>query len=85
VDIRPEAQNTKDTICKTHETQKEGRPSVQTWIFLRRGNKIPMEGVRDKERNIDHPDTAPPVDPFHKQPLNPDTIVDFNKSLLTGT
>jgi hypothetical protein len=26
VDISPEAQNTQDTICKTYETQKEGRP-----------------------------------------------------------
>ena len=25
-DISPEAQNTQDTICKTHETQEEGRP-----------------------------------------------------------
>jgi hypothetical protein len=26
VDISPEAQNTQDTICKTHEAQEEGRP-----------------------------------------------------------
>jgi hypothetical protein len=25
VDISPESQNTQDTICKTHETQEEGR------------------------------------------------------------
>jgi hypothetical protein len=31
----------------------------------------------------DHPETAPPVDSSHKQPPNPDTIVDA-KSLLTG-
>jgi hypothetical protein len=26
VDIIPEAQNTQETICKTHETQEEGKP-----------------------------------------------------------
>ena len=29
----------------------------------------------------DHQETNPPRDPFHKQPLNPDTIADANKSL----
>jgi hypothetical protein len=47
VGISPEAQNTQDTICKTHETHEEGRPNVDTSIFLRRGNKIPMEGVTE--------------------------------------
>jgi hypothetical protein len=32
----------------------------------------------------DHPETAPLGDPSHKQPPNPDTIADANKSLLTG-
>ena len=46
-----------------------------------------MEGVRETEcsrdwRN-DHPETALPGDPSHKQPPKPDTIVDANKSLLT--
>jgi hypothetical protein len=41
VDISPEAQNTQDTICKTHETQED--QSVDTLILLRRGNKISME------------------------------------------
>jgi hypothetical protein len=27
VDFSPEAQNTQDTICKTHKTQEEGRPN----------------------------------------------------------
>jgi hypothetical protein len=31
-----------------------------------------------------HPETIPPGDPSHKQPPKPDTIVDANKSLLTG-
>jgi hypothetical protein len=29
-------------------------------------------------------ETAPPGDPSHKQPPNPDTIADANKSLLKG-
>jgi hypothetical protein len=32
----------------------------------------------------DHPLTVPPGDPSHIQPSNPDTIVDANKSLVTG-
>jgi hypothetical protein len=48
-----------------------------------------MEGVTETkyesetERN-DHPETAPPGDPPHKQPPKSDTIVDANKSLMTG-
>jgi hypothetical protein len=52
------------------------------------GNKIPMEGVTETKfraetegRTIQRP---PHRDPFHKQPPNPDTIVDANKILLTG-
>jgi hypothetical protein len=49
VDISPEAWNTQDTIHKPHETQEEEEDqSVDTMILLRRGNKVPMEGVRDK-------------------------------------
>jgi hypothetical protein len=48
VDISLEAQNAQDTICKTHESQEEGTiQSVDTSFFLRRGNKIPMEGVTE--------------------------------------
>jgi hypothetical protein len=48
VDISPEAQTTQDTVCKTNETQEEGRPkSVDTSVLLRRGNKIPVEGVTE--------------------------------------
>jgi hypothetical protein len=32
----------------------------------------------------DHPETAPPEDPSHKQPPNPDIMADANRSLLTG-
>jgi hypothetical protein len=42
---KPEAQNTRDTICKTHETQEEGRSKCGYMILLRRGSKTPMEGV----------------------------------------
>ena len=31
------------------------------------------------------PGTDPPGDPSHTQPPKPDTIVDSDKSLLTGT
>ena len=62
--------------------------SVDTSILLRRGNKIPMEGITEtvwsKDWRHNHPETAPPRDPSHIQPSNPDTIVDVNKSLLTG-
>ena len=36
-----------DTVCKTHETQEEGRPSVGSSFLLKMGNKIPMEGVKE--------------------------------------
>jgi hypothetical protein len=32
----------------------------------------------------DHPETAPPGVPSHKQPPNPETIAYTNKILLTG-
>jgi hypothetical protein len=47
VDINPKAGSTQDTICKTHETQEEEDQSVDTYILLRRGNKIPVEGVTE--------------------------------------
>jgi hypothetical protein len=60
-------------------------------ILLRRGNKIPMEGVTETKFRVEtegttiHTETAPLGDPSHKQPPNPDTMADANKSLLTGT
>jgi hypothetical protein len=33
---------------------------------------------------MDHPETAPPEDPSHKQPPNPDDIAYANKIVLTG-
>jgi hypothetical protein len=69
--------------------KKKEDQSVATLILLRRENKIPMEGVTDTKfgaetERKDHPETARPGDPFHKQPSNPDTIVDANKILLAG-
>jgi hypothetical protein len=45
MDISPEAQNTQDTICKAHKLKKKEYQSVDTSIFLRRGNKIAMEVI----------------------------------------
>jgi hypothetical protein len=47
VDISPEAKNSQDTICKTHETQEEGRPKYGYVNPSKRGNMIPMEGVTE--------------------------------------
>jgi hypothetical protein len=51
-------------------------------------NKISMEGVAETkfraEMRKDHLETAPPGDPCHIQPPNPDTIAYANKILLTG-
>jgi hypothetical protein len=60
---------------------------VDTSVLLRRGNKIPTEGVtkfRAKTEGMTIQRLPLPRDPSHKKPLNPDTIVDANKSLLTG-
>jgi hypothetical protein len=40
--------------------------------------------VQNRDFRYDHPETAQPGDPSHKQPPNPDNIADANKSLLTG-
>jgi hypothetical protein len=37
----------KETICKTHEIQEEGRQNVDTLPLLRIGNKTPIEGVTE--------------------------------------
>jgi hypothetical protein len=37
----------KNTIHKRYETQEKGRPKYGYFIFLRRGSKIPMEGVTE--------------------------------------
>jgi hypothetical protein len=53
------------------------------------GNKILMEGVTETKCEAETEGMTierlpPPGDLSHKQPPNPDTIVDANKSLLTG-
>ena len=59
------------------------------WSFLEGGTKYPWkESYTDKvwsrDWRNDHPETAPPGNQSHKQPPNPDTMADANKSLLTG-
>jgi hypothetical protein len=66
--------------------KKKEDQSVDTSYLLRRGNKLPMEGVTETKlgAEMDHPETAPPGDPSHIQPPNPDTIAFASKILLTG-
>jgi hypothetical protein len=47
VDISPEAWNTQDTIEKHLKFKQKEDQSVETSLFLRRENKIPMEGVTE--------------------------------------
>jgi hypothetical protein len=66
--------------------KKEGQ-SVDTSILHRRGNKVPIDEVTETKfraetegrtiQRVPHLGIPP-------TPLNPDTIVDANKSLLTG-
>ena len=55
--------------------KKKEDQSMDTSFLLRMGSKIPMEVVAE---------IAPPGDPSHKQPPNPDTIAHARKILLTG-
>jgi hypothetical protein len=54
------------------------------------GNKIPKEGVTETkfraemEGRPSRDGSAPPRDPSHKQPPNPDTIAYASKILLIG-
>ena len=49
-----------------------------------------MEGVTETKFRVEtegttiHTETAPLGDPSHKQPPNPDTMADANKSLQSG-
>jgi hypothetical protein len=54
------------------------------WYFSKKENWEPIKKVYAWDGRNDNPETAPPGDPSHKQPPNPDTIVDANKNLLTG-
>ena len=56
-------------------------------ILLRRWNKIPMEGVTETMFGAETEGTTIQRLPdlvIHKQPPNPDTMADANKSLMTG-
>ena len=46
---------------------------------------MPKERVKEIKCGAENedPETAPPGDPYHIQPPNPDTIVDANTCLLT--
>jgi hypothetical protein len=61
------------------------------WILLllRRGNKIPMEGVTEKKCEVETGEMIVQIlthlrDPSHIQLPNPDTVVGANQCLLTG-
>jgi hypothetical protein len=69
--------------------KRKEEQSVYTSILLRMGNKITMEGAAETKFIAETEGitsrNCPPGVTSHKQPPNPDTIVDANKSLLTGT
>jgi hypothetical protein len=69
--------------------KKKGDQSVDTSVLLRRGNKIPMEGVTETKCGTETEGKAiqrlPYLgDPSHIHSPNPDNIVDAKKCLLTG-
>jgi hypothetical protein len=64
--------------------KKKEDQSVNTSILLRRGNKIPVEGVTETKCEADTEGMTPLGDPSHIQPPISDTIVDAYNSLLTG-
>jgi hypothetical protein len=57
--------------------------SVDTYTDLSetKGNAGTKSGKETEGKAIH---TAPPGDPYHMQPPNPDTIADAKKCLLTG-
>jgi hypothetical protein len=69
--------------------KKKEDQSVDTSIFLRRGNKIPMEGVTETKYRAEFEGmTIQKLPHLGIHPINnhqnPDTIEDANKSFLTG-
>jgi hypothetical protein len=46
--ISPETRNTQDTICKTQETQEDGRPKCEYFDPLRMGTKHPWKELQGK-------------------------------------
>jgi hypothetical protein len=53
VDVSPEAQIPKIKFAKHMKLKKKEDQSVYTPILLRRGNKIPMEGVTETKFRAD--------------------------------
>jgi hypothetical protein len=62
-------------------TKKEEQ-SVDTSFLLGKGYKTPMEGVTETKCGAET-EGMTIQDPSHIQSLNPDTILDTNKCLLT--
>jgi hypothetical protein len=66
--------------------KKKESQSMDTSVLLRIGNKIPIKGDTETKCGAETEGRAIqrlPRDPSHIQSLNPDTIEDANKSLLT--
>ena len=69
--------------------KKKEHQSVDTSILLRRGNKIPMEGVTEPKCGAETEGMTIQrllhlgIHPIYNH-HNPGTIVDANKSFLTG-
>jgi hypothetical protein len=66
------------------------KKKTKVWIlrsFLERGTKYPWKEIQRKsvEQRMKERQTAPSGNPSHIQSSNPDTIMDVNKCLLTGT
>ena len=53
MDISPEVQNTKIQFAKYIKLKKREDQSVDTSVLLRRGNKIPMEGVTETKHEAE--------------------------------
>jgi hypothetical protein len=65
--------------------------NMKTWVQisgnLKKYGYCPWKELQSQSlelRRKDHPETATPRDPSHKQPPNPDTIAYASKILLTG-
>jgi hypothetical protein len=69
--------------------KKKEKQSVDTLVLLREGNKIPTGGITETkcvaETEGKAIETVSYGDPSHIKLPNPDSILDANKSLLTGT
>jgi hypothetical protein len=68
--------------------KKKEDQNVDSLFLLRMGNKLPIEEVTETKFRAETerwtiPGTAPPWDPSHIQPPNPDTIAYASKILLT--